>query len=155
MDKVDKRILDILQSNSQISNQDLAEEISLSPSPCLRRVKQLEKDGYIKKNVAILDKTLLNLNLTVFVLVVMKVHSTKSMDDFMGLVEHIPHIVECHVITGQDADIMLKVVVPDMNYYNNFLFNNLLNIDSIENVISSFVLRSYEDKTSLPLDHIK
>ena len=154
IDRIDKQILEILQTDSQISNQDLADKVALSPSPCLRRVKQLEKDGYIKKHVALLDPKLLGLKLTVFALVGVKSHSPEIMDGFAKAIELVPEVIECHIITGQSADFILKIMVPDMDYYNKFLFKKLLTIDGIANVTSSFVLNSPEDKTALPLGHL-
>lgn len=155
IDRIDKKILEILQTDSQISNQDLADKVALSPSPCLRRVKQLETRGYIKKQVALLDPLLLGLTLTVFALVSVKSHSREIMDGFAQAIELVPEVIECHIITGQSADFILKIMVPDMDYYNTFLFKKLLTIEGVANVISSFVLKSSEDNTALPLGHLQ
>ena len=108
MDRIDKLILEVLQKKANISNQDLAEIVSLSPSPCLRRVKELERKGYIKKNISLLNESLLNLELKVLAFIILKNHSKNTMDDFMDSISILNHITECHIITGQDADIMLK-----------------------------------------------
>ncbi len=155
IDAIDKKILAVLQSNSQISNQDLADKISLSPSPCLRRVKQLEDDGYIRKHVALLDPEKLGLKLVVIVLVGLDNHSSAKMADFEKQITLLPDVTQCYLIAGQSADYMLKVIVPDMNHYQDFLLKKLLNIKGVNNVHSSFVLQHIIDKTELPLTQFK
>ncbi len=154
LDKTNIQILDILQTNSQISNQDLADQVTLSPSPCLRRVKQLQDEGYITKQVALLNPIKLELNLTVMVMVGLNSHTQAIMDGFKVAIRKLPEVISCHVITGQSADYILKVMVTDMNQYQNFCLKRLLAIRGVGTVLSSFVLESVVDKTALPLDHL-
>ena len=119
MDRIDRRILEILQENSAISNQELADMISLSPSPCLRRVKQLEKEGYIKKYAAILNPKKLGLNMKVFVMVTLDGHSEAKMEQFEKMVLGYPEIIQCHLLTGQSAQYMLEIVVRDLDHYQD------------------------------------
>jgi Lrp/AsnC family leucine-responsive transcriptional regulator len=154
MDTIDKKILALLQKNSQISNQELADKVALSPSPCLRRVKQLEKEGYINKYVALLNPEKLKLQLTIIILVGLNNHDTKKMEEFENTIKLLPEVVQCYLITGQTADYLLKVVITDLNEYQNFLLNTLTSLKSVSTVHSSFVLRSIVDKTELPLDQI-
>jgi len=152
IDQIDKRLLEYLQENNQISNQDLADKVALSPSPCSRRVKQLEEEGYIKKQVALLNPEKLGLNLTILVLVSLDNHTPLIMKEFENTLKSLAEVVQCYLITGQSADYLIKVIVPDLNYYQSFLLDKLTPIKGVASVQSSFVLRSIIDTTALPLD---
>ena len=154
MDKVDKKILGILQDNCNISNQDLADKVNLSPSPCLRRVKQLEEEGLINGYVALLSPAKIGLQLTILVSVGLTSHDPKIMSAFEKIIAALPEVVQCHLIAGQSTDYLLKVVVANLDDYQTFLMKKLTQIDGVRNVESSFVLRSVVDKTSLPLTHL-
>ncbi|MCW8408083.1 Lrp/AsnC family transcriptional regulator [Legionella sp. PATHC035] len=154
MDRTDKKILDILQSNCQINNQELADMVALSPSPCLRRVKLLEDQGYIKKKVALLEPEKIGLKLSVIVLVGLNSHQPSVMNQFEEEVRFLPEIVQCYLITGQSADYVLKVIVPDLNAYQSFLLDKLTRINGVTSVQSSFILRTICETTTLPLDHL-
>lgn len=154
MDRTDKKILEILQANCQISNQELAEQVALSPSSCLRRVKLLEDNGFIKKQVALLEPNKLGLQLTVVVLVGLNSHQPGIMNAFEETVRFLPEVVQCYLITGQSADYLLKIIVPDLNAYQSFLLNKLTSINSVDTVHSSFILRTICDTTALPLDYL-
>jgi Lrp/AsnC family leucine-responsive transcriptional regulator len=154
MDRIDKKILDLLQTNSQISNQELAELVALSPSSCLRRVKLLEEQGYIKKQVALLAPDKMGLNLTVLVLVGLNSHQPAVMKEFEDTVRFLPEVIQCYLITGQSADYLLKIILPDLNAYQAFLLSKLTCINGVESVHSSFILREVCDTTMLPLDHL-
>ncbi|MCE0724429.1 MULTISPECIES: Lrp/AsnC family transcriptional regulator [Legionella] len=154
MDRTDKKILDILQSNCQINNQELADMVALSPSPCLRRVKLLEDNGYIKKKVALLEPEKIGLKLAVIVLVGLNSHQPAVMNQFEEAVRFLPEIVQCYLITGQSADYVLKVIVPDLNAYQSFLLDKLTRINGVTSVQSSFILRTICETTALPLDHL-
>ncbi len=153
MDRVDKKILELLQLNSKISNQELAEKVSLSPSPCLRRVKQLEDDGYINKYVALLNPEKLGLQLTIFASVGLSSHDPKITSGFEKIIKSLPEVVQCHLVTGQAQDYLLKIIVPNLNVYQSFLLNKLTQIEGVRSVYSNFVLHNVVDKTSLPLTH--
>lgn len=154
IDRIDKKILEILQSNCEINNQELADLVALSPSSCLRRVKLLIDYGYIKKQVALLEPEKVGLKLTVIVLVGLNSHQPEIMNQFEKTIQLIPEVVQCYLITGQSADYLLKVIVPDLNAYQSFLLNKLTRINGIGSVHSSFILRNICDTTALPLDHI-
>lgn len=154
IDRIDKKILEILQSNCEINNQELADLVALSPSSCLRRVKLLTDNGYIKKQVALLEPEKVGLKLTVIVLVGLNSHQPEIMNQFEKTIQLIPEVVQCYLITGQSADYLLKVIVPDLNAYQSFLLNKLTRINGIGSVHSSFILRNICDTTALPLDHI-
>lgn len=152
LDRIDKKILDLLQNDGGISNQDLADKVALSPSPCSRRVKQLEDEGYISKRVALLDPKQIGLDLVILVSVGLDGHTPEKMAGFEEKIVAFPEVVQCYLITGQAADYLLKVVVPDLNYYQSFLLNKLTRIKGISSLHSSFVLRRITDTTALPLE---
>src|SRR4249919_2958719 len=109
MDRIDKKILEILQNNSQISNQELAEKVALSPSPCLRRVKQLEENNYINRYVALLNPEKIGLQLTIIVSVGLSTHDPKKMHAFEKNMKSFPEVIQCYLIAGQTADYLLKI----------------------------------------------
>ncbi|MBL7481190.1 Lrp/AsnC family transcriptional regulator [Legionella bononiensis] len=154
MDRTDKKILELLQTDSQISNQELADLVALSPSSCLRRVKLLEADGYIKKQVALLEPAQLGLHLTVIVLVGLNSHQPVIMNAFEETVRFLPEVIQCYLITGQSADYLLKIIVPDLQAYQSFLLGKLSAINGVDTVHSSFILRTISDTTALPLDYL-
>ncbi len=150
-DRYDRRILEILQAEGRISNQDLAERIGLSPSPCLRRVKALEDSGLITGYRAYLDARKLGLNLLAIVHISMDRHTPERFARFDAAVSALPEVLECLLITGQDADYQLKVAVRDMEAYQDFLLNKITHIEGVTGVRSSFVLRRVVDRTALPI----
>lgn len=154
IDRIDKKILQLLQENGKINNQELAEKVALSPSPCLRRVKHLEDEGYINKYVALLNPEKLGLQLTILVSVGLDSHDAKLMAKFEKIIKTYPEVVQCHLIAGHFQDYMLKVVVPNLNVYQSFLLNKLTQIEGVKTVQSNFVLRNIVDESSLPLDHL-
>ncbi len=151
LDKYDRLILEALQRDGRISNQELADSISLSPSPCLRRVRALEESGLIDGYVALLNARKLGLTLVAFIQISMDKHTPDRFDTFEKLVNDYPEVLECHLITGQSADYLLKVIVKDMDAYQQFLLQTLTRIEGVSGVHSSFVLKSPVDKTALPV----
>lgn len=154
LDRTDRRILENLQKDGSLTNQQLAEKVGLSPSPCLRRVKALEDAGIIIRTATILDHKKLGLSLTAIVLIGMDRHTPERFAAFEEQVADYPEIQECYLITGQSADYMLKVVVPDMEHYHHFLLNHITRIQGVSGVHSSFVLRRVIDSTALPLGYL-
>lgn len=152
LDQYDKRILEILQTEGRISNQDLADRIGLSPSPCLRRVRALEESGLIAGYRAMLDAKKLGLNLIAFLSISMDKHTPERFANFDAQVAALPEVLECSLITGRDADYQLKVVVRDMEAYQDLLLHKLTRIDGVSGVHSSFVLRQIVERTALPLN---
>jgi Lrp/AsnC family leucine-responsive transcriptional regulator len=154
IDKTDRRILEELQTDGALTNQELADKVGLSPSPCLRRVRALEEAGVIIHKVTILDHKKLGLSLTAIILIGMDRHTPERFSAFEEQVAEYPEVQECYLITGQDADYMLKVVVPDMDHYHHFLLNRITRIQGVSGVHSSFVLRRVIDNTALPLGYL-
>ena len=149
LDRYDKKILEVLQAEGRIHNQDLADRIGLSASPCLRRVRALEESGLILGYRAMLDARKLGLTLMALIHISMDVHTPERFDHFEAAVAVLPEVLECLLITGQDADYQLKVAVRDMDHYQFLLLNKITRIEGVTGVHSSFVLRRVVDKTTL------
>lgn len=153
-DRIDRRILGELQQDGGLTNQELAERVGLSPSPCLRRVKALEEAGVIQKRVTLLDRKKLGLSLTALIQISMDRHTPERFANFEEKVTQYPEVQACYLITGQDADYQLMVVVPDMDTYQEFLLNKVTRIEGVSGVHSSFVMRRVKDSTALPLGYL-
>ena len=151
LDRYDLHILQVLQEDGRISNQDLAERINLSPSPCLRRVKILEESGLITGYHAFIDAKKLGLSLMALIHISMDQHTPERFKNFEENISQMPEVLECLLITGQDADYQLKVVVKDMDAYQDLLLNRITRITGVTGVRSSFVLRRIINKTALSL----
>ena len=155
LDRIDRRILECLQQDGGLSNQELAEKVGLSPSPCLRRVRALEEAGIILKRVTLLDRKKLGLSLTVILNIGMDRHTPERFEEFEKAVAALPEVQECCLVTGMDADYQLKVVVPDMDHYQKFLLGRLTRVEGVTSVRSSFVLNQVLASTELPLEHLR
>ena len=155
LDRIDRRILTVVQTQGRISNLELAEAVGLSATPCARRVKRLEEDGIIASHATLLDPEKLDLKLTVIVGISMDRHTPERFDNFNEVIKTFPEVLECNIVTGQSADYLLKVIVPDMSYYEEFLLGRLTRIDGVTGVHSSFILRNVLNKTALPLEHTR
>ncbi|RBO79894.1 MULTISPECIES: Lrp/AsnC family transcriptional regulator [Marinomonas] len=153
-DKIDLNILRELQQDSSLTNQELADRVGLSASPCLRRVKALEETGVIDRSVTLLDQKKLGLKLTAFIQISMDRHTPERFEVFESLVESYPEVKSCNLVTGQSADYLLEVVVEDMDKYQEFLLGKLTRIAGVTGVHSSFLLRRIINRTALPLDHL-
>ena len=152
LDRIDKKILELMQGNARISNLELADQVGLSPTPCSRRVKQLEESGLIDSHVTLLNAEALGLDLTAIIGISMDRHTPDRFEEFEKAIIEMPEVLECSVVTGQTADFLLKVVVKDMRHYEKFLLGQLTKLSGVTGVHSSFVLRQVVSKTALPLD---
>lgn len=153
LDVFDLKILAELQADGGRSNQEIAERVGLSPSPCSRRIRHLEDLGVIRERAVRLDPAKLGLDLTVLIHIRMDRHTPERFEQFESVVRKHPEVLECYLITGQEADYQLKIVVPNMDEYQRFLLNKITRIDGVIGVHSSFVLRKAIDKTALPLGY--
>ena len=149
LDRFDRQILEVLQVDGRINNQDLADRIGLSASPCLRRVRALEEAGLIMGYRALLDARKLGLTLMALIHISMDQHTPERFANFETAIAVLPEVLECLLITGQDADYQLKVAVRDMDHYQSLLLNQVTRIEGVTGVHSSFVLRRVVDKTAL------
>lgn len=151
LDELDRKILRDLQANGRITNQDLSERVGLSPSPCLRRLKQLEADGVITRYVALVDPGRIGLDVTAFVRVRLDQQDDRHLFAFEEAVAGFPEVMECYLMTG-DADYQLRVVVESLHAFEEFLRSRLTRISGVAQVTTSFALRPVVYKTALPLD---
>jgi Lrp/AsnC family leucine-responsive transcriptional regulator len=150
LDRVDRRMLAVLQEDGRIPNAALAEKLHLSPSPCLRRLRALEKEGVITGYGARLDRQRLGLGLTVFVDLRVDSHSEETAATIAKALLATPEIVSAHVVSG-DADIRLEVVVPDLGTYERLLFGTVLALPHVVDARSNFVLRTVKAAAPLPV----
>lgn len=153
-DRHDRLILAALQQDGGLSNLELAERVGLSPSPCSRRVQKLEEAGVIRGRAALLDSKALGLGLTVLIQISMDRHTPERFENFEATVRTYEEVQQCYLITGQSADYLLKVVVPDMDAYQAFLLDKITRIEGVSGVHSSFVMRKVIDTTALPLSYL-
>lgn len=151
LDRYDRAILSELQLDARLSNQELADRIGLSPSPCLRRVRRLEELGLVAGYRAILDARTLGLSLMAFIQIRMDRHTPERFENFERHVAACDEVLECHLITGHDADYLLKVIVQDMDAFQSLLLERITRIEGVSGVHSSFVMKSPLAKTALPL----
>ena len=150
LDAIDRRILRVLQENARIANVDLAQEVGLSPSPCLRRVRDLEEAGVVRGYVALLDPGALGLKVSVFIQVRLERQIEEALETFEAAVLARPEVMECYLMTG-DADYLLRVVVSDLAAYERFLMDSLTRLPGVANIRSSFALKQVKYRTALPL----
>lgn len=150
LDSIDWNILAALQENARISNVDLAEKVHLSPSPCLARVRALERDGFISRYVTLLDPGAVGLGVNIFVQIRLEKQIDVSLNAFEKAVAHRPEIMECYLMTGT-ADYLLRVVVPDLESYQKLLTEFVAKIPGIGNIQSSVALKQVKYKTALPV----
>ena len=151
LDRYDRRILQVLQKDGRINNNELADRIGLSPSPCLRRVRALEQSGLISGYHARLDSTKLQLSLMALIHISMDRHTPDRFANFETKIASLPEVLECLLITGQEADYQIKVVVRDMDAFQALLLEQITRIEGVSGVHSSFVLRRVVDTTELPV----
>jgi Lrp/AsnC family leucine-responsive transcriptional regulator len=155
LDSFDLKILAELQAHGGLSNQELADRVGLSASPCSRRVLKLEESGVIRERVVRLEPRAVGLDLTVLIHIRMDRHTPERFAQFENAVRGYPEVQECYLITGQEADYQLKISVPNMDEYQRFLLNKITRIDGVIGVHSSFVLRKAVDTTALPLAYAR
>jgi Lrp/AsnC family leucine-responsive transcriptional regulator len=149
--RTDKRLLDLLQRDGNLTNLELAEKVSLSPSACLRRVRALENAGVIRRYVAIVDPKRVGLGLMAFVNVKLEKRG-RTPDGFARAVKDWPEVLACYSLTG-DMDYLLRVHVEDLDHFSRFVMDSLLKHPGVVDVKSSFVLEEVKETTALPLAH--
>ena len=150
LDRTDLRLLALLQRDGRASNADLATQVNLSPSACLRRIQRLESAGVVAGYAARLDPQALGLGLQAFVRVQLEKHGAPGIERFVRAVQDWDEVVACHALTG-DMDYLLHVVVRDLEHFSEFLLDKLLNASGVADVNSSFVLRTVKGFSGLPL----
>jgi Lrp/AsnC family leucine-responsive transcriptional regulator len=148
LDRIDRKILDILQSNSNITNTQLAADIGISPPAMLDRVKRLENTGIIRKYVALVNQEKLNKGVMVLVTISLTEHEKQAVDVFKQKIDNLPEVLECYHIAG-DYDFMLKVIVANIREYEIFVLEKLSNVGGISKIKSSFVLSTVKFSTKV------
>ena len=150
LDKIDRKILEILQSNAKITNANLATKIGLSPAPTLERVKKLENSGIIKSYHAKLDTDIVGLGVSTFVMVSLKGHNKDNIEKFIKSINDINEIIECHHITGS-GDFILKIIAEDISAYQRLMLERVSNIDVVDSMQSMVILSTFKDSKVMPL----
>jgi len=153
VDKLDKRILELLQKNADLTAAELADKIGLSKAPCWRRIQRLRESGVIKSTVALLDSHALNVGTTVFVSIKTANHSAAWFDKFVKAVREVPEIVEIYRMSG-DMDYLMRIVVPDIDSYD-VVYKRLIAAVDFLDVSASFALETIKHTTALPLNYAK
>lgn len=152
-DRTDVRILSLLQHDGRLSNVELAQDVALSPSPCLRRVRQLEESGYLRAYVGLVDPRRVGLGLQAYVNVTLDKRRDAVVNTFHDAMQAAPEVLTCVALTGE-MDYLLHVVAEDLEHFSRFLMDRLLKLDGVANVKSSFVLESVKNTTQLPLSQM-
>lgn len=150
MDEIDSRILRELQKDGRIPNNILAEQVGLSPSPCLRRVKNLEENGVIARYVAILNPQVVGSGLTVFVRIWLDSQGEETVEHFCREIAMLPDVVECHLMVG-DCDFILRVVAADLDTYRQFQIKHLARIKGVKNIKTELPMQTIKQTTELPI----
>jgi Lrp/AsnC family leucine-responsive transcriptional regulator len=150
LDRTDYRILEILQKNGKISNVDLAEQVHLSPPPCLERVKRLEREAYIEKYVGILNPYKLNAGLLAFIQVTLHSTASKDLEEFNQAIAGLEQVQECHMVSG-GFDYLIKVRASDMQAYRDFLGKELAAISNLRETHTYVVMQEVKVENSIAL----
>jgi Lrp/AsnC family transcriptional regulator len=150
LDAFDTQILSLLQENASLSAAEVGARIGLSQSPCWRRINRLERDGYLKSRVALLDRHRLGLDVLVFALVKLNAHGRRSLPEFAEAIRTRAEVQECFTIMG-DMDFLLRIVVPDIQAYERFFFETLSQLPGVQEVHSNIAMSEMKSTTSLPI----
>jgi Lrp/AsnC family leucine-responsive transcriptional regulator len=153
LDRTDRRILEQLQADGRLSNQELAGRVLLSPSPCLRRVRALERGGVIDRYAAVLDPLRVGLELLAYVTVKLEKRGKMPVDQFTRAVQSWPEVITCFSMTG-DMDYLMRVQVENLAHYSRFIMDKLLKQPGVIDIKSNFVLERVKETTALPLEHL-
>jgi DNA-binding Lrp family transcriptional regulator len=150
LDRLDRRMLDELQADARISNQELAKRVGLSPAPCWRRLRRLEKEGLIAAHVTLLNPQAIGLPINVYAMVSLENHHPESVKQFDQMVAERPEVLECHSMSGAN-DYLLHIVAASIEAYEKFMTNHVMQLRAVRSVNTSFVLRTKKFTTRLPL----
>ena len=150
LDDFEKRILALLQEDASLSTSEISDRIGLSASPCWRRIDRLEKEGFIKRRVALVDRRKVGLNAHVFAQVKLNAHGRANLDEFAAAVRAFPEVLECYVLMGP-VDFLIRIVAPDIEAYERFFFNQLSQLPGVQEVNSTVALSEIKSTTALPI----
>jgi Lrp/AsnC family transcriptional regulator len=153
LDKIDIQILSILQSDSNRTTKSIAQELGMTTSPIFERIKKLEKEGFIKKYVAVLDNKKIGLKLKVFIGITLQGHTRSFLEKFVKEINNFPEVVECHRVSG-NYDYLLKLVVEDIEAYETFIISKLTLLPYLGNVQSLITLSTGKETNEINLSRI-
>ncbi|MFT5218971.1 MAG: Lrp/AsnC family leucine-responsive transcriptional regulator [Planctomycetota bacterium] len=154
LDRIDRKILQMLQQDARISIADLADAVGLSQTPCGRRVRLLESNGYIASQIVVLDQKKIGLPITVLVQISLEKQTSDKLKVFEEAVALLPEVMECYLITGSQSDYVLKVVTRDLDHYQQLLLEKLTSIEGVNSIITNFIMRQPIARTAFNLDHL-
>lgn len=154
LDAMDLRLLDLLQHDASLSAAEIALEVGMSQSPCWRRIQRLKDEGYIKREVALIDRKRVGLNAHIFAHVKLSAHGRTHLADFAKAVQSYPEVLECYVLMGS-VDFLLRIVTEDVEAYERFFFDRLSNLPGVQEINSTVALSEIKATTALPLPHPK
>jgi len=152
--RFDLRILEEMQKDCSVNTTDLADKVGLSQSPCWRRLQRLKDEGYIKKQVAILDRTKFGSSLYIFAYLKMATLTDKQRAEFMRNIQVVPEILECHTVFGE-MDIVMKVLAQSLEWYQKFIFDTILKLPGVQDIQSTVTLMELKSTTEIPLDGLR
>lgn len=150
LDPFDRRILILLQEDASLSAAEIGARVGLSQSPCWRRINRLEREGFVRARVALLDRQRLDLDVLVFALVKLNAHGRRSLPEFAEAIRGRPEVLECFTLMG-DMDFLLRIVVPDIQAYEHFFFETLSQLPGVQEVHSNIAMSEMKSTTCLPL----
>ena len=150
LDRYEKRILELLQEDASLSTAAIAEKVGLSSSPCWRRVDRLEREGFIKRRVALVDRKKVGLNAHIFAQIKLNAHGRANLDEFAEAIRGFPEVLECYVLMGP-VDFLIRVVASDIEAYERFFFNRLSQLPGVQEVNSTVALSEIKATTALPI----
>ena len=151
LDKYEKRILALLQEDASLSTAAIAEKVGLSSSPCWRRIDRLEREGFIRRKVALVDRKKVGLNAHIFAQIKLNAHGRANLDEFAEAIRAFPEVLECYVLMGP-VDFLIRVVASDIEAYERFFFNRLSQLPGVQEVNSTVALSEIKATTALPID---
>ncbi len=152
--RFDRKILEQMQQDCSMSTTELAERVGLSQSPCWRRLQRLKDEGYIKKQVALLDRHKFGSSLYIFAYLKMATLTDRQRKEFMRSIEVIPEILECHTVFGE-MDIVMKIIAQSLEWYQKFIFDTILKLPGVEDIQSTVTLVELKSTTEIPLSGVR
>ena len=150
LDRYEKRILALLQQDASLSTAAIAEKVGLSSSPCWRRIDRLERDGFIKRKVALVDRRKIGLNAQIFAQIKLNAHGRAHLDEFAAAIRAFPEVLECYVLMGS-VDFLIRIVATDIEAYERFFFDRLSQLPGVQEVNSTVALSEIKATTELPI----
>ena len=150
LDRYEKRILTLLQQDASLSTAAIAEKVGLSSSPCWRRIDRLEREGFIKRKVVLVDRKKIGLNAQIFAQIKLNAHGRANLDEFTTAIRAFPEVLECYVLMGS-VDFLIRIVATDIEAYERFFFDRLSQLPGVQEVNSTVALSEIKATTELPI----